>query len=61
AKAIIEIKGLDCKVIPVLTKDFPQNAQRPQYSVLNKSRIKKDFGVEIPYWRDSLKECLAKL
>ncbi|MEE4176879.1 MAG: dTDP-4-dehydrorhamnose reductase, partial [Bacteroides sp.] len=38
AKAIIEIKGLDCKVIPVLTKDFPQNAQRPQYSVLNKSR-----------------------
>ena len=61
AKAIIEIKGLDCKVLPILTKDFPQNAQRPQYSVLNKSRIKKDFGVEIPYWRDSLKECLAKL
>lgn len=61
ARAILEIKGIDCRVIPVLTRDFPQTAQRPQYSVLNKSRIKKDFGVEIPYWRDSLKECLAKL
>lgn len=61
AKAIIEIKGLNCKIVPILTKDFPQQAQRPQYSVLNKGRIKKDYGVEIPYWRDSLKECLAKL
>lgn len=61
AKAIVEIKGLNCKIVPILTKDFPQQAQRPQYSVLNKGRIKKDYGVEIPYWRDSLKECLAKL
>ena len=61
AKAILEIKGLDCKIIPVLTKDFPQKALRPQYSVLNKSRIKKDFGIEIPHWRDSLKDCLANL
>jgi dTDP-4-dehydrorhamnose reductase len=61
AKAIIEIKGLDCKVLPILTKDFPQVAQRPLYSVLNKERIKKDFGIEIPYWRESLKECLEKL
>ena len=61
AKAILEIKGVDCKVVPVLTKDFPTPAQRPHYSVLNKSRVKKDFGIEIPHWRDSLKDCLQKL
>jgi dTDP-4-dehydrorhamnose reductase len=61
AKAILEIKGLNCPVQPVLSKEFKQLAQRPHYSVLNKTKIKKDFGIEIPYWRDSLKECLAKL
>jgi len=61
ACAIINIKDLNCKVTPVMTKDFPQVAQRPHYSVLNKGRIKKDFGIEIPFWRDSLKECLEKL
>ncbi|MBS4013849.1 MAG: dTDP-4-dehydrorhamnose reductase [Bacteroidetes bacterium] len=58
AKAIVEIKKLNCNVVPVLTKDFPSNASRPHFSVLNKSRIKKDFEITIPYWRDSLKECL---
>jgi dTDP-4-dehydrorhamnose reductase len=61
AKAILEIKGIDCKVVPVLTKDFPTPAMRPHYSVLNKSRVKKDFDIEIPHWRDSLKDCLEKL
>lgn len=61
ACAIAEIKGLKCKIVPVLSKDYQQAAQRPHYSVLNKSHIKKDFGIEIPYWRDSLKDCLAKL
>lgn len=61
AKAIIEIKGLQCKVVPILTKDIPQVAQRPLYSVLNKERIKKDFEIVIPYWRESLKQCLEKL
>jgi dTDP-4-dehydrorhamnose reductase len=61
AKAIVDIKGLDCKVLPVSTKDYPTAAQRPPFSVLNKSRILKDFGIEAPYWRDSLKECLQKL
>lgn len=61
AKAVIEYKGLACKVVPILTKDLAQAAQRPLYSLLNKGRIKKDFGIEIPHWRDSLKECLEKL
>jgi len=61
AQAISDIKGLTCKITPILSKDFPQVAQRPHYSVLNKARFKSEFGLEIPYWRDSLKECLAKL
>lgn len=61
ASAIVEIKGLDCKVMPILSKDITPKAIRPHYSVLDKSRIKKDFGIEIPHWRDSLKRCLELL
>ncbi|MFW5793127.1 MAG: dTDP-4-dehydrorhamnose reductase [Bacteroidota bacterium] len=61
AKAITDIKKIKCHINPVLTKDFPSNANRPHYSVLNKSRIKNDFKLDIPYWRDSLKECLDLL
>ncbi len=58
AKAIIEMEQIKCKVNPVLTKDIGSRAERPHYSVLDKSRIKKEFGLQIPYWRDSLKRCL---
>lgn len=61
AKAIIEIKNIKCNINPVLTKDTTINTIRPQYSVLNKTRIKADFGLKIPYWRDSLKDCLDLL
>ncbi|HAK00401.1 MAG TPA: dTDP-4-dehydrorhamnose reductase [Bacteroidales bacterium] len=61
ARAIIEIKGLECKVMPVLSTEFKQNALRPHFSVLNKCKIKKEFGVKIPYWRDSLTNCLSKM
>ena len=61
AKAIIEFGSLDCKVRPIETKDYPSLAKRPHYSVLNKSKIKKDFEIEIPYWRNSLAACISKL
>ncbi len=61
AKAIMELGSLDCKVRPIESKDYPTPAKRPQYSVLNKTKIKEDFKVEIPYWKDSLKECISKL
>ncbi len=61
AQAIMKIEQLDCKVAPIETKDYPTKATRPHYSVLNKKKIKADFGIEIPYWRDSLGECLLKL
>lgn len=59
AKAIFDIKGMDCKVNPLRTIEFPTPAKRPAYSVLDKAKIKTTFGLEIPYWRDSLRECLA--
>ena len=58
AKAIFEIKGIDIKINPIETKDYPTPAKRPYYSVLNKEKIKKDFNIEIPYWRESLKKML---
>ena len=61
AISIMELGGKNCKVNPIQTKDYPTLAKRPQYSVLNKSKIKTDFKIEIPYWRDSLKECIEKI
>ena len=61
AKAIFEIKGIDIKINPIETKDYPTPANRPNYSVLNKAKIKQDFSITIPYWKDSLKECLEKI
>ena len=58
AKSIMEIENIDCKVIPVETKDFVLKAERPHYSVLNKAKIKNEFNIEIPHWRDSLKKML---
>jgi len=61
AIAIMELAGLNCKVKPIPTKDYPALAKRPQYSVLNKSKIKNDFKLEISYWRDSLADCIKKI
>ena len=61
AISIMELGGVNCKVKPIQTKDYPTLAKRPHYSVLNKSKIKTDFKIEIPYWRDSLKNCIEKI
>lgn len=61
AKAIIELSGIACKINPIETKEYPLPAIRPYYSVFNKSKIKQRFQIEIPYWRDSLKECIQKM
>src|SRR5690606_25168228 len=60
-KAIFDLGKVGCKVLPIKTKDYPTQAKRPAYSVMDKIKIKEAFHVEIPYWRDSLKECLAVL
>lgn len=61
AHSTFEISGLNCKIKPVCTKDFPTLAKRPEYSVLNKSKIKSDFNIEIPHWRDSLIDCIKEI
>lgn len=61
ALAIFDIAGIQCKVDPIETIEYPTPAKRPPFSVLNKKKIKKTFGIEIPYWRDSLKECVMEL
>jgi dTDP-4-dehydrorhamnose reductase len=61
ARAIIELSGISCKINPIETKDYPLPATRPFYSVFNKTKIKQRFGIEIPYWRDSLKECIERI
>lgn len=58
AQAIFEISNIDCRVIPITTAQYPTAAQRPHYSVLNKTKLKEAFKMEIPYWRESLKRCL---
>lgn len=61
ALAIMELGNIDCHVNPIQTKDYPTLAKRPHFSVFNKSKIKTDFKIEIPYWRDSLKDCIEKI
>ncbi|NDW10281.1 dTDP-4-dehydrorhamnose reductase [Dysgonomonas sp. 520] len=50
-----------CKVSPIPTSDYPTRAVRPQYSVLDKSKIKSTFGISIPKWEDSLAVCISEL
>ncbi len=59
AQALMDMAHIDCKLKPIESKDYPTAAQRPAYSVLNKAKIKADFGIEIPHWRVSLKECMS--
>lgn len=59
AKEIMELGKIECEVNPIPTSAYPTPAKRPFYSLMDKTSLKKDFGVEIPYWKDSLKECLA--
>ncbi|MPQ46451.1 dTDP-4-dehydrorhamnose reductase [Marinifilum sp. N1E240] len=58
AKSIMIMGEVDCQVNPIESKDYPTPAARPHYSVLNKSKIKADFGIQIPYWGDSLCDCI---
>lgn len=60
--AIHRLAGIaSCKVKPLHTADYPAKAPRPHYSVLDKTKIKDTFGIEIPYWEESLKRCINQL
>ncbi len=61
-KAIHRLADINtCKIVPLHTDEYPTLAARPHYSVLDKTKIKKDLNIEIPYWEDSLKDCITEL
>ena len=61
AKAISEIGGTTCDIRPCHTEEYPSKAQRPRFSVLDKTKVKETFKVTIPYWRDSLADCIKRI
>jgi dTDP-4-dehydrorhamnose reductase len=61
SKEIMKMAKIDCKINPIETFEYPTPASRPHYSLLNKSKIKKEFNISIPYWKDSLDECLKRM
>ena len=61
-KAIHRLAGItSCRVKPLHTEEYPTPAKRPHYSVLDKTKIKNTYHIEIPYWMDSLQSCIAEL
>ncbi len=61
AKIVIDLSGISCDIKPIRTKDYPLPAPRPSFSVLSKSRIKEIYKIRIPYWSDSVKDCIQRL
>ena len=61
-KSIHRLAGINtCQVSPLHTAEYPTPASRPAYSVLDKTKIKDAYGIEIPHWEESLAKCIAKL
>jgi dTDP-4-dehydrorhamnose reductase len=61
ANEIVKLANLSCEVIPVDSSKYPTVAKRPTFSVLDTTKVRQNFGIGIPNWRDSLKECIAAL
>jgi len=56
-QAIIERAGIDCRLVPITSAEYPTPAQRPQYSVLSSQRLLERFG-HVPEWREALRLCM---
>ncbi len=61
AKEIAALSGNDCDIRPCHSEEFPSKVKRPAFSVLDKTKVKKDFDYIIPYWKDSLVKCINEL
>ena len=61
ALKIIELAGIKCEVNPIPTAEYPTRATRPAYSVLDKSKIKETYALQIPSWEESLAKCLQHM
>lgn len=60
ARAIFDLGQVQCDLVPIKTEAYPTPAKRPAFSVMDKTKIKKSFDIEIPYWRDSLIQVINK-
>jgi dTDP-4-dehydrorhamnose reductase len=61
ALEIMKACDIDCKITPIQTFEYPLPAPRPFYSVLNKAKVKKDYQLEIPHWREDMLDCIKAL
>lgn len=62
AYEIARLSGhFSCRVLPCHSGEFPSKVHRPAYSVLDKTKIKQTFGIDIPHWTESLRECLRNM
>ena len=62
ARTIAAYSGnTECEINPCSSEEYPSPVRRPSYSVLDKTRIKKAFGMSVPHWTDSLKKCLNNI
>ena len=61
AVAVMEESGLSCAVRPLESGEYPTRAVRPAFTVLNKAKMRRDFGLALPHWRNGLKRCLQAL
>lgn len=61
AKEICEQSGNVCHIRPCHSDEFPSKVRRPHFSVLDKTKVKATFGVEVPHWKESLRRCIAVL
>lgn len=61
AKAIFDISNTQVKVNPIPGSAYPTKARRPAFSVMDKTKIKSTFNIDIPYWRDSLEKCIKEI
>ena len=59
--AIRDLAGNKCDIAPCRSEDYPSKAARPHYSVLDKTKVRRDFALKIPHWYESLRKCIDKL
>ena len=61
AKEIMQLSECTCEILPIPTDQYPTPAKRPFYSILDKQKIKSQYSINIPYWKDSLEKCIRKM